>query len=337
MSQVAGKELSALGTRPVFNKTLRHLVSVTSIIDAVEKGQNIADVLNGMVESGSIGREQLAPILSVVLVDKLGYVAKSRNLFESYSTFQNVIGAFKKWNGVDMVVAYHQPDFGLIPINPSNSSHWDILQELKKDELIVVYSQVRSKNKDTARKAIDAFFELLHGKVPQEVPEFIDQDRARKEQERVSLEQKQRAAAQVSPAPVAAPQAAPVPAPGVAPVTAAAEAPKGPMNKTPMYGVQVTNELFHNGNVEAWKNIIESFHLSHPGCKVIVYYERELIKDLNSLFKWGKVKHGGVISFMVIGPQIKNVSRLQKYLFEGASNRFEAFMKKDVNKALNLF
>ena len=34
---------------------------------------------------------------------------------------------------------------------------------------------------------------------------------------------------------------------------------------TPLYGVVVTNELFHNGNVEAWKKIIESYeHSSTP-------------------------------------------------------------------------
>ena len=89
--------------------------------------------------------------------------------------------------------------------------------------------------------------------------------------------------------------------------------------------------------MEAWKNIVESYETSHPGNKVIVFHEGELIQDLNSLFKWGKVKHGGVIMFQVAGTNIKNVSRLQKYLFEGASKRFEAFMKHDVNKVLPLF
>ncbi|MFN3247226.1 MAG: hypothetical protein ACK42K_11055, partial [Leptonema sp. (in: bacteria)] len=79
------------------------------------------------------------------------------------------------------------------------------------------------------------------------------------------------------------------------------------------------------------------YEAKYPDCKVIVYHEGELIQDLNSLFKWGKVKHGGVIMFQVIGENIKGVSRLQKYLHEGASPRFESFLKKDVNKVLNLF
>ena len=100
---------------------------------------------------------------------------------------------------------------------------------------------------------------------------------------------------------------------------------------------QVSNELFHNGNVEAWKNIIEAYETSFEGNKVYVFYEGEYIKDLNSLFKWGKVKHAGLIMFQIVGPQIKGVSKLQKYLYEGASARFETFMKHDVNKALRLF
>ena len=32
-----------------------------------------------------------------------------------------------------------------------------------------------------------------------------------------------------------------------------------------MYSILVTNELFHNGNVEAWKKIIQSYTTKYPG------------------------------------------------------------------------
>jgi len=101
--------------------------------------------------------------------------------------------------------------------------------------------------------------------------------------------------------------------------------------------VTVTNELFHNGNVEAWKRIIESFKVSHPDLDVLIFHEGEKINDINSLFKWGKVKHGDPILFQVVGENIRDVSKLQKYLFEGASPRFEQFLKIAVGKVLNLF
>lgn len=106
---------------------------------------------------------------------------------------------------------------------------------------------------------------------------------------------------------------------------------------TPKYSILVTNELFHNGNVEAWKKIVESYKESHPDLDVAIFYEGDLINDINSLFKWGKVRNNSMIYFQVSGDNIKDVAKLQKYLFEGASPRFEQFLKLGVGKILKLF
>jgi len=106
---------------------------------------------------------------------------------------------------------------------------------------------------------------------------------------------------------------------------------------TPRYGVLVTNELFHNGNVEAWRKIIESYKTKYSGLDVLIWYDNEKINDINTLFKWGKVKHGTPIMISVVGDDIKDVSKLQKYLFEGASSRFEVFLRGAVNRTLDLF
>ncbi len=109
------------------------------------------------------------------------------------------------------------------------------------------------------------------------------------------------------------------------------------MRVTPKYSVQVTNELFHNGNVEAWKNIIESYRKEYAGLDVHVFHDGQKINNINALFKWGKVKHGDVILISVSGEDIKGVAELKRYLFEGASQRYENFIKRDVNKILPLF
>lgn len=108
---------------------------------------------------------------------------------------------------------------------------------------------------------------------------------------------------------------------------------------TPKYSVQVTNELFHNGNVEAWKNIVESYKTKFPELEVHIFHDGQAVNDINSLFKWGKVKHGDVLLFSVSGEdeQIKGVAKLKAYLSEGASPRFETLLKKDVNKVMELF
>jgi hypothetical protein len=70
---------------------------------------------------------------------------------------------------------------------------------------------------------------------------------------------------------------------------------------------------------------------------VYIYYDGERILDINSLFKWGKVKHGSAIEFAVAGSDIKDVAKLQRYLAQGASHMFEAFLKGPVNNVLRLF
>ncbi|MDH5657556.1 MAG: hypothetical protein OEZ34_16700 [Spirochaetia bacterium] len=322
MKASVGNDYAAVGTRTVFNKTLRHLVNVSSLIEFIGGGGNLADQLIGLESQGAIIKQQIPPIISVVLAEKFEYAYKSANMTETISDFSKIQSTVSRWTGVDYVGAYYHPNFGVILFNPKVSEHWANVQDLKKDELVVIYAKTVNNNKDSSEKAVDAFFQLIAGQSPAEDPSFLEAKKAAPPPP------------PPKPAPAAAPQQAAAPRPGGAPAPAK---PKGPKNLTPKYSVQVSNELFHNGNVEAWKNIIESYEAKHPDCKVIVYHEGELIQDLNSLFKWGKVKHQGLIFFQIAGSEIKNVSRLQKYLYEGASKRYEAFMKKDINKILNLF
>ncbi|MCW8965299.1 MAG: hypothetical protein OQK82_01230, partial [Candidatus Pacearchaeota archaeon] len=113
--------------------------------------------------------------------------------------------------------------------------------------------------------------------------------------------------------------------------------PSKPMRMTPMYGIVVTNELFHNGNVEAWKKIIASYEHAHDGLKVFVFYDGERINDINTLFKWGKVKRGTAIMISVAGDNITNVAKLKRYLMQGASHRFEDFLHGPPNQLMKLF
>lgn len=286
------------------------MVFTTNIVERFEKGENLADILNEFLAQGLLIKDQLPSILRLILVErsKLPYI--DTNLNNSFSDFSNMTKYFQKWNALDLVVAYYHPTYGLLVINPKNQSHWDKVHELKKDEYLIVYGRTKIGNNQIALKGIQAFFSLIENKLPEEDPQFI-----LPEVQEIKKE----------------------PEPSKDKTIETKKQDLSGMNITPKYSVQVTNELFHNGNVEAWKNIIEAYHTKYPECKVIVYHEGELIQDLNSLFKWGKVKHGGVIMFQVVGKDIKGVSRLQKYLYEGASPRFETFLKKDVNKVLNLF
>lgn len=299
MTGLATTEMSHLGTKSSFNRTLRHIVSTTNIIEAVGKGANFADLISEMIGQGLIKTNQVGPLVSVIN-NKFSLPFFSHNLDSSMTDFGKIVEQTSVWNAFNYSIVYHQPNVGTVPINPSNPDHWGGVHDLKENELIVVYCQHKKGDLELAKAGLLSFRNLLVNDVVDENPSYSVAD--------------------------VAPRPKPV-----------KQEPKTHKNLTPKYSVQVTNELFHNGNVEAWKNIIESFEATHPECEAIVYHEGELIQDLNSLFKWGKVKHGGVLFFQISGEKIKGVSRLQKYLHEGASPRYEAFMKHDVNKVLNLF
>jgi hypothetical protein len=339
-------EYVGLSTREGFNRSLRHFQAVNDIVPEFESKANLADELNALLDEKAIQSNQIGPIVNALLVGhpKYNYRSRSYNLMRNIEEFDHIVTEVGKWNAVDMVLAYYHPDLGLTLINPKNKQHWDSVQALRKNELATIYAGTSTEK--AAEKlldmAIDALVILLEtGKV--RTPPSLTQGRfkwkpakppaapkpkARKKPGRKPA----RARAEVARARgAAAPAAA---APAAAP---AIEVPSKKRRMTPMYSIPVSNELFHNGNVEAWKKIIQSYNAKYPGLEVFIFYEGERIHDINTLFKWGKVKHGSTIMIAVAGEEIKDLAKLQRYLRQGASPAFEAFLRFPVNTVLNLF
>lgn len=302
----------ALATKSNFNKALNHFYKVTDVVDDLESRRNLADVVNQQMDQGEIVADQILPIVGAVLRDKYGYSYDSFNIPVNVTDFSKICAETLKWTAIDIVLVYYTPGGEVILINPRNSAHWERARELTRDQLLVVYAKHLKPEavKKLEMDAIQAVEEMIAGKDVFINKEFIDATVMPK------VEVKK-------------------PAPAAAAVGAAIQA--GKRRMTPKYSIQVTNELFHNGNVEAWKKIVESFKTAHPDLDVLIFYENELINDINTLFKWGKVKSGNLIFFQVAGENIRSVSKLQKYFFEGASPRFEQFLKLGVGKVLNLF
>ena len=335
---------SQVGRRKSYNSMLQHMVLVTDLVAEVGKGNtNLADLLNQFLDEERISAEQLLPIISVLLEQKFEYDYKSQNLLNNVEQFEGLVAELQKWIAIDMVVVYFSSNEGISVINPKNVLQWqEKVQVLNKKELLVAYAKSVHKGPDSSpkldhtlsQKALEVFFEFLSGKrKPGEVDTKIFQKKNVSQTEHQvpaspQIDKSNKVSVQGDP------QAAEK---GRPPSSAPAANTSKKVQMTPKYSVQVSNELFHNGNVEAWKNIIGSYHIRYPQLRVLVFYEGEFIQDLNALFKWGKVKHGGVLMFQVSGPQVKGVSRLQKYLFEGASSRYENFLKKDIHRQLDLF
>ncbi len=347
-----------LSNRPAFNGSVRHVKSTIAIAERIQDGENIADVLNELLDDKSISTDELLALISMLIVDKFAYVCATKNLSSVQTDLPGIEAVTKTWNAVDLIVVYQHPDIGVMVLNPKNPSHLARLDRLNKYEHIAAYAGCFGKPVDPSigQKAVDtliACFEgaklkidpaLLKGSCsykrkavkadPSEVPVTEKKQKgkaapavakgssAKKSIQIGSNTVGQEAPAAAEPAPTAKP-AAPAIKPGA--------------RMTPMYAVPVTNELFHNGNVEAWKRIIESYKAKHVGLDVLVYYDGERISNLNALFKWGKVKHGSVIQFAVTGENICDVAKLQRYLAQGASLMYEAFLRGPVNGVLALF
>lgn len=298
----------SLATKSNFNKALNHFFKVNEIVDYLDSKRNLADVINADLDQNEILTDQILPIVGAVIRDKYQYSYDSYNVHDKVTDFAKIAEETVKWTALDILIVYYTPAGEITLVNPKNPAHWERVRELAKDQAMVIYARHLKDEKDSKieHEAIAAIQEMISGKDVFINKEFIDQ----------------------TVSPKVAPQR---PTPQAAAVAA------GQRRMTPKYSVQVTNELFHNGNVEAWKRIIESYKVSHPDLEVMIFYENELINDINTLFKWGKVKTGGLIFFQVSGENIRNVSKLQKYLFEGASPRFEQFLKLGVGKVLKLF
>lgn len=330
-----------LATKSNFNTSLRHFYKVNEVVDDIERRRNLADVINVQLDNDEVVRDQVLPIVGAVIRDKYGYSYDSFNVPETITEFAKIADETRKWTAVDVLLVYFNPSGEAHLINPKNPDHWERARELSRDQLMVIYSKhlKSEKNKKIEKDAIKAIEEMLTGKDVFINPEFVDQTVQPPRVETPRPAAASGAAAAAAAAMSASQSASSPAAASAAPARAAASAAvsMGKKRMTPKYGVTVSNELFHNGNVEAWKKIVESYQTKYPDCKVNIFFEGELINDINSLFKWGKVKHGDSIFFQVAGENIQGVSKLQKYLFEGASQRFEQFLKIGVGRVLNLF
>jgi hypothetical protein len=287
-----------LSTRAGFNSAVRRIKKTVRILEALETGKNLADIL-GEPEYGDLAGRDLLPLLRLLLIDKRGYRAFSANPLTIAAGLPALAAEFAGWKAVDLVAACHDPGRGLLIANPKQAAQLVALGTLRPRELLVVYAGAASEDvpEGLLLKAAQTAAALFGGAETDIEAELY----------RGGGEGKRRA------------------------IPAGRDEPELHAERmTPRYSVEVTNELFHNGNVEAWKRIVSAYLAKYPGLRVHIYYEDEPVMDINALFTWGKVQHGGSIQFAVSGRDIKGVSTLRRYLAQGAGPNFEPLLQAPV-------
>lgn len=325
-ASIRNNQLNLLGSKVGYNLALRHFRSAQAFSGDVGGGYNLADVLNAGLEDEKIEEFQTRPVVSILLAEKFKYAFQSQNLKSKVEDVTNLSKIVQTWTNIQVVLVYTDANDGIHVLNPEDPEPWKSALPLAKDEHIVCYAgsldDVRPEVLDSA--VTDVFSLLYGGKIKNN-----SGYRSTKSKKQFLKDEA------VEPAPVPVKKKKDTPEVKVA---EAAPQPSGGSKKlTAKIAVNVTNELFHNGNVEAWKRIIESYRFKYPSLDVLIWYEGERINDINALFKWGKVKHGVPIMFSVAGDNPSDISKLRKYLFEGASQRFEAFLHGAHGSILQLF
>jgi hypothetical protein len=298
---MSGIDLEVLSSRRGFNGAVRFIKKTLALAGGEV---NLGDALSG-VDDDLEGRGAL--LLQVLLVEKLGYKTACRNLSSPAGDLRALGEVFARWKAVDLAAAYHHPERGLLAANPKAPGELAALGPLKKRELLVVYAGGAGAEEGLCERAAELGAALFDGgeiRVPEELcrgPFAAPGDgggRERPGREAVSW---------------------------------------GPSRRTPLYPVAVGNDLFHNGNVEAWKRIIRSYQEKYPQSRVSVYYRGEMILNINALFKWGKVKHGDSIAFAVTGRDIRNLAKLRRYLLRAAGPDFQVFLRGSPGVVPGLF
>ncbi len=319
--------LDFISTRKGFNVALRHFKLVNGFISQMSKKNNPADLINDAYDQKKIDQFQYSAALNVLLIDKFNYFSSSFNLKHNVENLSSMHEKFSQIKVFDVVLSYFHPQLGQVIINPKNPESWSSIDSLKENELVVVYigDYDNSFDRPLAKDCFDAIVETLNGGKAL-FKKFIGSN---------STESTPKPS--ISPAKVQPVQDINKSTEQKTEKTPDKQEATGKKKLSTQYGVLVSNELFHNGNVEAWKRIITSYESKYPSTKVLVFYDGEQIQDLNTLFKWGKVKHGTNIYFRLMGVEHSDVSKLRRYLSQGASNRFEDFLKGDPTKMLKLF
>lgn len=329
-ASIRNNQLNLMARRVGYNLALRHFRAAQEFAGDVSEGFNLADVLNSALSEGVIEPYQIRPIVNILLVEKFRYAFDSRNLRGGVESIDVLSETVRRWTNLQVVIVYTDSNGGIHLLNPEVPAPWEAALPLAKDECVVCYvgSLVDIPPADLTR-TVEGTYKLLHGGKVRMRPGFQTEGKRKRF---IVPEEEQAAPTSISTYSDSVPEGPVEPAAERAPATRSTRLPTAAK-----VAVNVTNELFHNGNVEAWKKIIESYRLKYQGLDVLIWYDGERINDINALFKWGKVKHGTPILFSVAGDSPRDISKLRKYLFEGASSRFEAFLHGAHGTVLRLF
>jgi hypothetical protein len=336
-------DYSFFSNRDNYNSSIRHFKAVKKLAADFTSGKDLAASANSMIAQDLLKAQQLPAIYKTVLTEKFKYITISQNL-KSECKLSTQIESLLNDKRIYIYGLYHNNDGAIFTFSTADQQTIEKLPTFEKYQLLVLYIKPVLENISLAKEIGKNLFVYLHsGTLPQiklpidniekNTPKVPPPDSVAK-----LFSPKQKSKANVLP--VKTVDTSLTKKITIQKITIDPEEPVKPkvnLKRSVMVPVVVTNELFHNGNVEAWKRIIASYEKKYPENTVNIYYDGEIIKELNALFEWGKVKTGTSIFYDINGVEINDLIKLKKYLYEGASHRFGKFLKGSPHQILKLF
>ena len=314
--------LTYINNRESFNQYIQFFRQSKAILADINRGKSGAAILRDAARRYSMNEQALLAVINTLFIDKFGYTVSSHNLKCDITGLDKRVEVYLHFDYIDFFFVHHAT--GTLKVIDPLALGGTTSGLFYRGDLVVTYSAFRAGADRKGEFSLTEFNEfavgVLYGTHRSGFKAVRD---TIKEAHKVSR----------------VPQASDTGYEEITsePVQVSPAGKSIQLKKSSLISVQVSNELFHNGNVEAWVKIIDSYESIYPGCEVHVYYDNEPVNNLNSLFKWGKVTNGSVIMISVTGPELKDLGKLQRTLYLGASPRFEQFISGPVHKKLRLF
>ena len=249
-------------------------VKITGVVSRyVTLGCNFADIVDNF--SDKLDSSQVSFLLSSILVDKFKYMYLSFNMTRKIANLSQVYSKLCKWNQFNTVVVYYHPQLGVIVLNPQDNRGWQNI-EFVSSEFVSIYTKPKQDlKKEQAYDYLVDVKKVIEGDTTSDKSHYTGLTSVVKNIKQVKMDLAKKQSAKVDKSsgspdePIVVQRAT---SPQQARIAQAIEhsvdkPPEQTLEKpvppstvqekpktrrlTPKYSVQVSNELFHNGNVEA--------------------------------------------------------------------------------------
>lgn len=308
---------SFFSRRVGINAAVRHISAVNGILDDCGYKKNIVDIISNVMQYEALDEMQIKSMISTILCDKWNYHTYSMNLSTQPKDPDLLVRTISSWTGVDIVFTYEAEEVGFIAINPKNPASRDVFSILRKNELFNIYAGYQGRGKlsyDIFLTIVDAINKMLEGQAVEVSKAILEGKYVYKEVSASMTKKKKIEKDDLA----------------VSFATSSYQ-----MTKFCPIKIEVSN--FTDTHFKVWQRIIKDYIDKYTSSSIYIFYEGELVTNLEELIRTSMLKNGSMLEVAVKDFSIKEAARLFKYLQEALTERCELFINDSPDVRGNLF